>query len=205
MRDMPTLARIAGEAKLLVDVAFYNAPVLVPLARQHRDATLFVIFRRCEGFVRSATIVSGEDLQPAGWPDRAKSLTDREQFIALGRLKPKARSTDAVLWSDWSAIERNIWLWHRVNSHLLRVVETHANCHALHYEELAGDLEKFWADCLHGLDIVSESNLERCVALSTRKINQRPSYQVGSIDTWGDAEVALFDRVAQPLEKKICG
>ena len=57
MRDFATLSDTAGDAAKLVDVAFYNAPLLVPLARRHPESTLLVIFRRCEGFVRSATIV----------------------------------------------------------------------------------------------------------------------------------------------------
>jgi len=82
-RDHATLSETAAGAELLIDLAYYNAPLLVPIAKQHPDSVLFVIFRRCEGFVRSATIVSGEDLQPAGWPDRSKSLTDRESLQYL--------------------------------------------------------------------------------------------------------------------------
>lgn len=47
LRDLETLSRAAGDAELLVDVAFYNAPLLVPFARFHPGAALFVIFRRC--------------------------------------------------------------------------------------------------------------------------------------------------------------
>jgi hypothetical protein len=203
MRDFAALSRAAGDADVLVDVAFYNAPLLVPLARKHPDSTLFVIFRRCETFVRSATIVSGEDLQPAGWPDRLKTLTDRERFISLGRLKPSPGSDDAEYWSSWSAIQRNIWLWHSVNSHLLRVTQSHANCHPLFYEDLAEDPKIFWTKFLHGLDLFSESNLVQCAERSTKKMNQRGSYQIGAIDTWGAAERSLYEQLALPLEKKL--
>lgn len=202
-RDFATLSRTAGDADVLVDVAFYNAPLLVALARQHPDSILFVIFRRCEGFVRSATIVSGEDRQPAGWPDRSKPLSDRERFISLGRLKPEPGSDDAEQWPRWSAIQRNIWLWHGVNSHLLRVAESHANCHTLLYEDLVEGPKKFWTDFLRELNLFSESNLAQCVERSARKVNQRPSYQVGPIDTWGQVELALYERLAHPLERKL--
>jgi len=203
MRDFAALAKAAGDADVLADVAFYNAPLLVPLARQHSNSTLFVIFRRCEGFVRSATIVSGEDRQPAGWPDRSKSLTDRERFISLGRLKPRSGSDDAEQWPGWSAIQRNIWLWHSVNTHLLRVADCHANCHMLFYEDLVADPKKFWTGFLRELDLCCESNLARCVERSARKMNQRPSYQVSATDTWGEGEIALYERLARPLERKL--
>lgn len=203
MRDAVTLAKASGDAKLLVDVAFYNAPLLVPLAQRYPEAAFIVLIRRCEGFVRSATIVTGEDRQPAGWPDRAKPLTDRERFISLGRLKPEAGSDDAKWWPEWSAIQRNIWLWHRVNAHLLRFSESHANGHVLHYEDLVEHPRKFWSQFLRHLDIYSEENFARCVERSTKKVNQRPSYQIGPADTWCEAERALYERLARPLESRV--
>lgn len=203
LRDSVTLSKAAGDAEVLVDVAFYNAPLLVPLARQHPDSMLFVIFRRCEGFVRSATIVSGEDRQPAGWPDRSKPLTDRETFVSLGRLKPRPGSEDAEQWPGWSAIQRNIWLWTSVNAHLLRVAESHSNCHKLIYEDLMEHPKNFWTGFLRELGLNSESNLTRCIKKSAKKLNQRPSYQVGPADSWGEAELALYERLALPLERKI--
>ena len=203
LRDLASLSRIARDADVLVDVAFYNAPLLVPLARQHPDSTLFVIFRHCEDFVRSATITCGEDRQPAGWPDRTKPLTDRERFISLGRLKPAPGGVDAEQWPSWTAIQRNVWLWHNVNVHLLRVAESHANCHILFYEDLVKDPKSFWTSYLRGLGLLSDGNLAGCVEQSTKKINQRTSYHVGRTGTWSEAELELYERLARPLEKKL--
>ncbi|MEM8814316.1 MAG: hypothetical protein AAGE85_00670 [Pseudomonadota bacterium] len=201
LRNDATLS--AANARLLVDVAFYNAPLLWPLSEQHPDAALFVIFRRCEGFVRSATIVSGEDMQPAGWPGRSKPLTDREKFIALGRLRPKPGSGDDALWADWSAIQRNIWLWHHVNSHLLGILGSLERCHALYFEDLAAAPAKFWNRLLKPLGILSTANLNHCVERSSGKLNQRPSYQIGPIGTWNEWERDLYEQLAHPLEKRL--
>jgi hypothetical protein len=197
------LCRAAGGAELLIDVAFYNAPLMPSLIRQHPDAAYLVIFRRCESFVRSATILVGEDPQPAGWPDPSKPLTSREQFISLGRLKPRPGSADAERWNDWSAIQRNIWLWHAVNSHLHRVVGTNPNCRRLLFETLVDDPATFWTDCLVGLDRFSAGNLELCLRASTTKINDRPSYHLGAIGTWNHDERSMYDRLARPLEEAI--
>jgi hypothetical protein len=205
MRNAAILVQAANGSRPLVDVAFNNAPILSALAQSHPDAALFVIFRRCEAFVRSATLLRGEDPQPAGWPDTAKPLTDREKFISLGRLKPKPGSDDAQRWPGWTAIQRNVWLWHHVNSHLLRIAETCDNCVSLIFEDLAEDPRTFWTALLRQLDLESESNLDLCVARSARKLNQRPGYQIGPISAWSAAERDFYGRLAEPLEKSIYG
>jgi hypothetical protein len=205
LRDRATLVKAAGGARLLVDVAFYNAPLMVPLARRYPEAAFVALFRRCEGFVRSATIVTGEDRQPAGWPDRSKALTDRERFISLGRLKPAAGSDDAAHWAEWSAIQRNIWLWHSVNAHLLQFSTSHPGCTALLYEQLVENPQEFWTRILRSLDCYCEANLACCLEHSSKKINQRPSYQIGPADSWSEAELAFYERLAQPLERRLYG
>jgi hypothetical protein len=202
-RDVAALTQAAAGAELLVDVAYYNSPLLPSLARRHQQAHLFTIFRRCEPFVRSATIVTGEDRQPAGWPDRDKPLTERERFIELGRLKPKPGTEAAGRWPEWSAIERNIWLWHAVNSHLAEFAAAHARCHRLRYEDLVEAPERFWKDFLGKLDRFSEANLAICMRRSAQPINQRRSYQVGPVDTWSEAEIELYRELALPLEREL--
>ena len=204
-RDAETLGAAAGQAGLFVDMAFYNAPLLPAIAERHPDALLFVIFRRCEGFVRSATIVSGEDRQPAGWPDASKPLTDREKFISLGRLKPEPDHPDHASWPDWSALQRNIWLWTTVNTHLHRFAGANANCHRLFFEDLVAQPEAFWTGFLHRLGKLSPSTLAACVESSGSKVNQRPSYQIGCAESWNAAERALYRERARPLEREIYG
>ena len=205
MRDVETLSAATERASLLVDVAFYNAPLLTAIAERHPDALLFVIFRRCEGFVRSATIVSGEDRQPAGWPDRSKPLTDREKFISLSRLKPEPDDRDHASWSDWSAIQRNTWLWTTVNRHLHRFACTNTNCHRLFFEDLVEGPEAFWTDFLQKLGKFSPSTLSGCVEFSGSKVNRRQSYQIGCAASWNATEQALYSETALPLENEIYG
>ena len=203
LRNAATLAKAAGAAGLVVDVAFYNAPLMAALAQRHPAAKLFVIFRRCEGFVQSATLLSGEDRQPAGWPDPSKPLTDRETFISMGRLKPARGSEDDEAWPGWSGIERNIWLWTRVNAHLLDFLKRSPNCQGLFYEHLVEDPEGFWTGFLRGLGLLTEDNLAQCLERSAAKLNSRPTYHVGPVGTWSEAERALYEQRARPLEERI--
>ena len=204
-RGVETLKAVAGHAGLLVDVAFYNAPLLTAIAERYPDALLFAMFRRCEGFVRSATIVDGEDRYPAGWPDRSKVLTDRERFIALGRLKPAPGHRDHASWDDWSAIQRNIWLWTTVNGHLHRFSRANPNCHRLLFEDLVARPEEFWTGFLRELERLSPSTLTACVAFSKSKINRRQSYQIGRAESWNATEQDFYEERARPLEREIYG
>ncbi len=204
-RDLAALSAAADGAQMIVDAAFYNAPLVAAIARRHPNALLFVIFRRCEGFVRSATIMSGEDPQPAGWPDRSKQLTNREKFISLGRLKPAPDHRDHVLWPKWSAIQRNTWLWTAVNGHLHRFARDNVNCHRLFFEDLVERPKQFWTDLLQQMEILSPATLSGCLEFSGSKINQRHSYQIGRVASWSAVEQAFYAERARPLEDEIYG
>ena len=170
LRSEKTLKETAGSARVLIDVAYYNSPLLTALNNKHPNSACISVFRRCEDFVRSATIVRGEDKQPAGWPDRLKPLTDRERFISLGRLKPAPEDPFNTQWEHWTAIQRNIWLWHRINTHLYSLTTHIPILRHLYFEDLENDKEKFWTDALSALNICDADNLEQCVRLSTKKI-----------------------------------
>lgn len=205
LRSREQLEALETDAELRIDVAFYNSPLFEILARAHPTASLLAVFRRCEGFVRSATIVSGEDRQPAGWPSPEKPLTKREQFIAMGRLKPQRGSEAMEVWDDWTAIQRNIWLWTTVNKHLLNIVSNYSNCHALYFEDLETAPERFWTQCLTALEIFSAQSMKHCLNCSRTKINRRPGYHIGPVETWQRSEQILYDELARPFEQDIYG
>ena len=202
-RDYATLGAAAGDADLVIDVAFYNAPLLRALAERLPAARLLVVFRRCESFVRSATIVEGEDLQPAGWADPTKALTDRERFIAMGRLRPGPGTPEAEAWPQWSAIQRNIWLWHTVNTRLAAMVEELPQAVPLFFEQLVAEPAGFWFNCLAALGIDGPGHRARCVERSSIRMNARPDYQVGPASSWDRAERQLYEHIALPLEAQL--
>jgi hypothetical protein len=170
-----------------VDVAYYNASIIRELYELHANARILIIFRRCEPFVRSATTISGEDKMPVGWPARGKDLTPREKFIELGRLKPKKGSEEAKVWDDWSAIEKNIWLWCVTNQYMwdfFREVNDR-RVHFLHYELLEENPEEFWRSLLGSMNLLSEENLAICIAESKQRENAKMGgYQIGESAGW---------------------
>lgn len=203
MRNQEILNAVADGTKLCIDVAYYNAPLLEPLSQQYPNSPIIVLFRRCEGFVRSATILRGEDREPAGWPDPDKELTSREQFISMGRLKPEQGLAEELEWEKWSGIKRNIWLWSKINEHLFEFSESHSDCAVLYFETLRQNPEEFWWQCLGALGLRSAGNMEACLVNSSKKINSRQQYDVGMVSSWDQEEQNLYENLALPLERKI--
>jgi hypothetical protein len=201
-RSIESLTAAADGASVLVDVAYYNPPLLAGLAATHPNAHIVIIFRRCESFVRSATTLAGEDLMPVGWPPADKPLTDRERFIEFGRLKP-ARGYDAQ-WCQWSAIQKNIWLWKTTNLHLHKFAQHGDKQVAVaFYEDLVDDSHLFWTEVLAGLGILTAKNLATCHAMSDQKVNRKHGgYQIESSGHWAPAELDFLSDALQ-LEEEI--
>ena len=204
-RSSQHMEKAAGGASLCIDIAFYNAPLMTALTQKYPNSSVLIIFRRCESFVRSATVIDGEDLDPVGWPDPDKALTSREEFMAMGRLKPKKTSADAKIWDQWSGISRNIWLWVEVNKALFNFSLNNDNCRILYYEDLQENTEQYWTGCLQALNQLTPTNLDLCISHSKHKINARKSYDIGEYSTWNHDEQQLFRKLADPLETQIYG
>ena len=203
MRSQGIMSEAADGKALCIDIAFYNAPLMQAFSSLYPNSPLLVIFRRCESFVQSATVVNGEDREPAGWPAPQKKLSPREQFISLGRLKPQKGSIDYSTWDNWSGISRNIWLWHTINQSLYRFSQNNVNCTVLYYETLTADSKAFWKQSLSALDLLNNKNLEYCVSTSNKKINIRKHYDVGGFSNWTQHEQHMYTNLALSLEKKI--
>lgn len=189
----------------LIDVAYYNAALVKDLYTQHPQSRFVVIFRRCETFVRSATTMTGEDLMPVGWPDAGKELTSREKFIELGRLKPPKHTETFERWANWSAIQKNIWLWQLTNQFLWDFVQTSdpQRISLLHYEELSEHPSRFWGNLLKAFNLYNESSLEYCLNKSSKKENTKAGgYQIAAAESWSAAEKMDLQQ-ALKLEKKI--
>ena len=189
----------------LIDVAYYNAALVKDLYNLHPQSRFVVIFRRCETFVRSATTLSGEDPMPVGWPDASKDLTPREKFIELGRLKP-AKGTEAFeLWSSWSAIQKNIWLWQYSNQFLWDFIQSNDPARICHvpYELLSEQPAAFWENLLKAFNLYNDASLQYCLDKSRKKENAKAGgYQIAAADTWSDAEKFSLQQ-ALTLEKTI--
>ncbi len=116
--DMVGIAGSRG-VEFIGDIAYNNAPFVSALHAYYPHARFFFVHRDCMAFVRSCTALEGDDATPVGWPPEGRGEPPVEQFIALGRLQPRAGSREAELWPEWDFICRNIWLWAETNRLIL--------------------------------------------------------------------------------------
>ena len=195
-------AMVDRRSSHLIDVAYYNATLATALLDHHRGCRLIGIIRRCESFVRSATTLEGEDPLPVGWPDPDKPMTDREKFIAMGRIRPRRGSQAKAEWADWSAIRRNIWLWHETNLLLIDAREQFPERVRLcRFETLRAAPQTFWAVVadLFDLDVAGDGPETD----HSHARNKKPAgYQVGPESEWTAAERSALHEAQKNIDER---
>ena len=153
---------------------------------------------------------------PVGWPSPTKSLSLRERFIGMGRLRPlSGRDHDA--WSHWGEVERNIWLWRATNEQLLDTKDQWPDRVTIHdFGELRGDESTFIHGLLERLVPDQAQKLDReqiaaAAAAATSRANGRSGgYQISTRESWTDrerkmlieAETEIAERMAQWTQSK---
>ena len=194
-------ARIA-QCDHIVDVAYYNPTLAQGLLRAHGQSKMIGVIRECASFVRSATTLEGEDLMPVGWPCAAKTLSDREKFIAMGRIRPNRKSEIHAEWKEWPAVRRNIWLWEATNLLLTRAKAQYPDRVSLvRFETLSTAPEKFWTHICDFLEMpaLSSAPSSKPSKFTNSKIG---GYQIGTPDAWTVAEQAAAQESQDLMQKR---
>jgi hypothetical protein len=186
--DALEAAAARAGSSVLVDVAYYNPTIASAVLDLHPDCRMLGIIRDCASFVRSATQIEGEDFLPVGWPDQAKPLTDREKFIGFGRIRPRRGSNDAARWKEWSAIERNIWLWRETNLLLLEARDRFPDRVSLvDFAMLKSSPVQFWNEVVTHLGLPHLPELSSKLTMGF--VNTKATgYQVGPASDWSEHE-----------------
>ena len=194
--------------EILIDAAYYNAVLMGQVLLEHEDGVGVSIIRDCESFVRSATWIHGEDPMPVGWPEPQKTLSPRERFVSMGRLRPV--SGDAMEeWPRWGAIERNIWLWRETNSIMLNVKETWPKRVALvNFSDLVQQpvqtLTMILEACSDTLRSNSSAILNNAVQHSANRKNSRVGgYHIGECSTWTKRQQELLMRAEDDIFSRV--
>lgn len=194
----------------IIDVAYYNAIIARPLLELLPTSRMVAIVRDCESFVRSATWLSGEDPMPVGWPEPGKTLSQREKFISLGRIRPISGSA-ADSWAKWGAIERNIWLWRETNSILLTtVLDFRERSLLLSFDDFVSntnavlvDIAKHLVPELVEAQLTSSSWPQKFSAHDNKKNERSGGYQIGDSTTWSPRQQELLDEANNSILEKM--
>jgi len=137
-----------------------------------------------------------------GWPSAAKPLSEREKFIAMGRIRPARKSPDHAEWREWTAIRRNIWLWKQTN---LLLTEAKAafpgRVSLVRFETLSTAPDRFWG---HVCDFLSLLHPAPCAGKKSSKFKNSKigGYQIGLPDDWAVDEQLALAESRDLIEKK---
>ena len=191
--------------RVLFDVAYYNAMLLHEILRQNPTARGVVIVRDCESFVRSATWLSGEDPMPVGWPDPDKTLTARERFISMGRIRPVDPEVQQA-WKNWSAVRRNIWLWRTTNEVLLDTCRAWAErVDLLDFRDLVGASHDAVSAMLVAtgidVDVLAPQVIPSAIEAALSRQNERTGgYQLAASTEWSRGDVQSMHEAQQVID-----
>lgn len=187
----------------IIDVAYYNSTICVPLLSIHRASRMLGIVRGCESFVRSATTLVDEDPLPVGWPDPEKPLTQREKFVEMGRIRPRPNTKEKSDWAGFSAIQRNIWLWRETNVLLYEAKKMFPDRVLIgRFETFQSDQNRFWELLLSFFELPSmEMKIDNG---RSEKINKKPfGYQIGPSSSWSAIERQYLNESQQKINELI--
>jgi hypothetical protein len=180
------------------DIAYNYCPFLLPLSIRFPEARFLVMVRDGRSFVRSATVIEGEDEAPVGWPPEGKDMSQLERYIALGRLQPRRGSPLETTWSGWTAFEKNVWLWAETNTILLdslKAIEADRWL-LVKFEDFVSDALGVYARVRKFLGFEQAlSDAVKAVLLSP-VVNARKAYALPGYDDWTQHQKAHFHQYA---------
>ena len=187
------------------DVAYNNSPFLVPLSVRFPAARFIPIVRDGRTFVRSATVLEGEDETPVGWPPDVKETTQLEDYISLGRLQPRRDSPLRAEWDEWGAFEKNVWLWAETNSLILDALPQIEEDHWLlvRFENFVSDPLREYTRIRNFLGFDGELPDETRGVLLSPTVNASRTYSIAAYDDWSAEQKAHFARYAGPVMEQL--
>lgn len=187
------------------DVAYNNSPFLVPLSVRFPTAKFVLIVRDGRSFVRSATVLEGEDDTPVGWPPDEKETTRLEDYISLGRLQPRRDSPLRAEWDDWDAFEKNVWLWAETNTLILDALPRIDEERRLlvRFENFVSDPEGEYTRIRRFLGFEGDLPDETRKVLLSPTVNASRTYDIPAYENWSASQKAHFARFAGPVMKQL--
>jgi hypothetical protein len=187
------------------DIAYNNSPFLVSLSVRFPKAKFIIIVRDGRSFVRSATVLEGEDETPVGWPPAEKITTSLEEYISLGRLQPRRGSSLEEPWRTWGAFEKNVWLWAETNTMILDALSVMPPDRWLmvKFEDFVSDRMQVYSKIRKFLAFDQALSDEARDVLMSPVVNSSRSYSLPAYDDWSDFQRGHFHHYAGPVMDRL--
>ena len=187
------------------DIAYNNSPFLVPLSIRFPRARFIVIIRDGRTFVRSATVLEGEDETPVGWPPDDKQTTRLEDYISLGRLQPRRGSPLAAEWAEWGAFEKNVWLWAETNTLIFDALQEidEERWLLVRFEDFVSDPLRAYLRIRDFLGFENELSDETKAVLLSPVVNASRTYSIPVYRDWTAEQKAHFRQYAGAVMERL--
>lgn len=187
------------------DVAYNNSPFLVPLSIRFPAAKFIIMVRDGRSFVRSATVLEGEDETPVGWPPHEKKQSRLEEYISLGRLQPRRGSALQEEWASWGAFEKNVWLWAETNTLILDALERIDTERWLlvKFEEFVSRPLQAYTTIRDFLGFRQPLSDDTRSVLMSPVVNASRQYAIPAYDGWSVGQKIHFRRYANTMMERL--
>ena len=142
---------------------------------------------------------------PVGWPDPDKTLTARERFISMGRIRPVDPEVQQA-WKNWSAVRRNIWLWRTTNEVLLDTCRAWAErVDLLDFRDLVGASHDAVSAMLVAtgidVDVLAPQVIPSAIEAALSRQNERTGgYQLAASTEWSRGDVQSMHEAQQVID-----
>ena len=192
-------------ARLFGDIAYNYLPFLGSINDFFPTARFLLFIRNGKDFVRSATVLQGEDETPVGWAPQGKSLTELEQYIALGRIQPRETDPLNEEWNRWDAFQKNTWLWTESNRLLISALDTlePEKCHVVRFETFMNSKLEHYQRVREFLGMDWAISQQTQQLLEQRKINARRTYDLPEYSDWTKAQRDFFWQIAGTMMERL--
>ena len=204
-RPVDVLTSLHETHGFLGDIAYNNSVFVEELSTQFPDAKFLISIRDGRDFVRSATVLKGEDLTPVGWGPREKELTPLERYISLGRLQPREGDPLKAEWNDLDCFEQNCWLWNETNKVIFDALEKipSTKYHVIRLEDFKSDGLQTYKKIREFLGVPGETSAATEKLLLSPQINVKSTKDLPHHSKWTDQMNAVFWKQCSPMMEKL--
>lgn len=187
------------------DVAYNNSVFVEALSGQFPDAKFLISIRDGRDFVRSATVLKGEDLTPVGWGPADKTYTALERYISLGRLQPRDGDPVKSEWTDLDCFEQNCWLWNETNKVIYEALENIPSdrYHVIRLEDFKADGLQTYENIRAFLELPGKVTDKTRNLLLSPQINVKATKDLPHHSKWKDQMHDAFWKRCQPMMEKL--
>lgn len=189
----------AKRARFFGDVAYNYAPFFTAISEIFPEARIFVIFRDGRDFVQSATTNSDVDEAPVGWAPNGKALSHVEQFIAMGRWRPRPGERWSADWTEnFDHFEKNAWLWAETNRVILDALPLidPGRLMILRFENFFSNLADSYSELRQFLGMTHPLPERTAALIAEKPINRRVDRIIGKPESWSKHMHLKFDDIA---------